>query len=662
MRQTTILGRQDTCDVNANHLLEQERTDYTRSNFSTLNDVLGRCKKIIEAEEGIRSDISFKEITKIILVKVFEEKRGANGHENRFSSGFLEKNRPGLAAFQRLFEDAKKAYPIYDETGEKLRISLRHEDNLLRIVHLLEPWSFSGVDEDVKGMLYEVFLKASLRGDLGQYFTPKEIVLFMIGMVHPDPSKRILDPACGSGGFLIHSLLKVKNNLLNEGGGPVSGHGKAIEGFLRDSLWGFEIDGDLHLLAKINLIMHGDGFSNIQNEDFLSYEPRKLCEKFEIVLTNPPFSFPVENQTVLREYELGRGKSSEQIDILYVEKCLRLLDEDGILAIVLPEGLLNLPSFQYFREFVLSKAQVVSSISLPAGTFIPFGQSNSKTCILVLQKRGRTEVSRVFVADAKEVGFEVGKKNYLRHGKNDLVDFLSHFESDRREMRTTKCGGRSMFVDSKLLEPERLDSKYYFMKQYVRDLRESGVKVKRLSEIASVQQPLVMPSRTPDKVYYYLEVPDISEETGLIGDIRKVKGESINGSKVKFSTGDILFARIFPEKNRIAIVPGGIDEGICSNEIFVVRPRNPKEMDPYALLSGLKSKIVSNQVKDMIAGSSSSRPRLSRELLEDILVPILSPEDSKIVSETMRRILSDYWSSSQGFIMGYKEVKSRFGE
>lgn len=191
---------------------------------------------------------------------------------------------------------------------------------------------------------------------------------------------------------------------------------------------------------------------------------------------------------------------------------------------------------------------------------------------------------------------------------------------------------------------------------------KSDARVVKLSEIATIQQPMIVPSRTPDKEYYYLEVPDTSEETGLIGDIKRVKGRLVNGSKVRFRAGDILFVRIFPEKNRIAIVPEGIDEGVCSNEIFIVRSKNPKEMDPYLLLASLKSRIVSNQVKDLIAGSSSSRPRLSRELLEDILVPVLSREDGEAVAETMRRILRDYWSSSQGFVRGYEEIKARFGE
>jgi len=643
--------------LNKNQLTEIHRARHTKEKITELNNILKRCKRIIEAEEGIRSDISFKEISKIILTKIYEEKRGFRGEVNRFAVEYLHKNEHVLETFQRLFDEAKSTYSVYDETKGKVRILLSHEENLLRIVRLLQRWSFSGIEEDMKGTLYEIFLKASLRGDLGQYFTPKELVSFMISLVNPKEEQRVLDPACGSGGFLIHTLLKIKNDTVE-----LSDHfDEWVRYFVNNALWGFEIDSDLHLLAKINLIIHGNSCGNIYNEDFLSYELSSMG-KFDIILTNPPFSFPIENRNVLNNYELGKNRKSEQIDTLYVEKCLKSLKEDGILAIVLPEGLLNLPSYEYFREFVLDHSEVLASVSIPAGAFLPFGQSNAKTCILFLKKKGKTRVKHVFMADAKEIGFEVGKKDYLRHRKNDLIEFASHFNSDDSNIRTTNWGGRSVFIDQTLLDSTRLDAKYYFMKLYIRRIKCSGATVKKLSEVATITQPKIIPSKESEREFYYLEVPDISEGTGTIGNIRVLKGKDIISHKVRFKSGDILFTRLYPDKNRITIVPEEIKEGVCSSEIYIIRPKDPKEINPHVLLASLKSSIVRNQVKDLIAGSSSSRPRLDNQTLKEILVPILTPEENEKIARKMKEILEDYWNSSQNYLKGYSEIMAYFGD
>jgi type I restriction enzyme M protein len=641
--------------LDENQSLEVDRAIYTQKNFNELGKVIKKCKKIIEAEEGIRSDISFKEITKIILTKMYEEKRGMAGESNRFCRKFLIKSNNPIKEFQNLFNDAKNAYAIYDESKESIKPLVKHDENLLNIVDLLENWSFLGIDEDIKGMLYEVFLKASLRGDLGQFFTPKELVNSMIDLVNPQLNNRILDPACGSGGFLIHSFLKIKKEVEQK-------DKDKIKKFIDSSLWGFEVDSDLHLLAKINLIMHGDGYSNIHNANFISYKDDDIKSTFDVILTNPPFSFPVESKEHLKMFELGKDRTSEQIDILYVEKCLRLLKDDGVLSIVLPEGLLNLPTYRYFRDFILDKADLVGNISIPAGAFIPFGQSNSKTCVLILKKKGKQKIEYSFIADAVEIGFEVGKKEYKRHNRNDLIDFVNHYKSNNRTVKTSEWGGRSAFVKKSMIDPERLDAKYYFMKLYLEEIKKSGANVKKLSEIATITQKRINPSKTPDKEFYYLEVPDISEDTGMIGNIRKIKGKYINGNKVHFKSGDVLFTRLYPDKNRIIIVPEEIKEGVCSDEIYLIRPKDAKEVNPYVLLAALKSSMVTNQVKDLISGSSSSRPRLKDKDLHGVLIPVLTTKQNDEIASKMKKIVDEHWNACQGYLYGYKDILSNFGD
>lgn len=194
-------------------------------------------------------------------------------------------------------------------------------------------------------------------------------------------------------------------------------------------LWGGEADEDLHVLAKINLIMHGDGYNNIYQGDSLSNQnlPNNY---FNLILTNPPFTIPYTFKDILNKYEMGFNRENQELDILFVEKCIRSLDEKagGELYIILPEGLLNLPYYQSFREWLLSKCYITLSISLPEGAFIPFGKSVSKTAILGLRKKNENNKPEyIFLGTAKEVGYEVGKSTYKKIDKNDLS--FSHFNS-----------------------------------------------------------------------------------------------------------------------------------------------------------------------------------------------------------------------------------------
>lgn len=196
-----------------------------------------------------------------------------------------------------------------------------------------------GTGDDIKGTVYEIFLKSTLRGEFDQYFTPREIVDFMVKFADPAIGDIILDPACGSGGFLIQAFNHVNAKINTMGYSEVESNNK-FKTLVEKCLWGHEADYDLHVLAKINLIMHGDGWNNIYQGDTLSSD--KLPDNyFDLILANPPFTIPYGFKDVLEKYELGFGKDSEELDILFVEKSIKVLKSGCDLFIVLPEGLLN---------------------------------------------------------------------------------------------------------------------------------------------------------------------------------------------------------------------------------------------------------------------------------------------------------------------------------
>jgi len=402
-------------------------------NPDELYKVINKCKDIIEKKGLIRSDQSFREMTKILLVKMNEERRvkideGDNRFLVEYFDAFTKANNVGYAeCMKSLFNDAKRRFPnIYNHEDENLRIT--DDECIYEIVKQLEPFSFLGTGDDIKGAVYEIFLKSTLRGDFDQYFTPREIVDFMVKFADPCLGDIVLDPACGSGGFLIQ-VFKHVNQKIIDGHFSEKEAKRQFDVLVEKCLWGNEADYDLHVLAKINLIMHGDGWNNIYQGDTLTSSVLPV-NYFDKILTNPPFTIKYEFPDTLSLYELGLGKDSEELDILFVEKAINLLKEGGDLLIILPEGLLNNKRYLYFREFLLKNSFITLSISLPEGAFIPFGGSVSKTCILGLRKKGTNDndfkPNHVFLGKAIEVGYEVGKKLYKIKEKNDLLVFSQY--------------------------------------------------------------------------------------------------------------------------------------------------------------------------------------------------------------------------------------------
>lgn len=395
-------------------LREVESVLFTLHNSKELYKVIQDSKDVIERRALIRSDQSFREMTKVLLVKMNEERRVRAGEgNNRFNIDYVSSKArlnevEEIVVFKELFEDAKAKYPnIYTDENEQINIT----DNLC-ICHLiknLEPFSFLGTGDDIKGTVYEIFLKATLRGEFDQYFTPREIVEFMVKCADPNIGDVVLDPACGSGGFLIQAFNYVNAKIASSNGSEIENNNK-FKNLIDKCLWGHEADYDLHVLAKINLIMHGDGWNNIYQGDTLSSD--KLPDNyFDVVLANPPFTIPYSFEDVLQNYELGLDKTAEELDILFVEKSINVLKEGCDLYIVLPEGLLNNKKYLYFRQWLLKKTDLLMSISLPEGAFIPFGGSVSKTCILGVRKKSSlssyVRPQHVFLGKAVEIGYEL---------------------------------------------------------------------------------------------------------------------------------------------------------------------------------------------------------------------------------------------------------------
>ncbi|GED17923.1 N-6 DNA methylase [Aneurinibacillus migulanus] len=637
-----------------------------------LYKVINRSKDVIEKKGLIRTDQSFREMTKILLVKMNEERRVKVGQgSNRFTIEYLSANAlhnetTEIEIFKNLFNDAKTKYPgIY--TNEDESLSITDNDCLVEVVKNLEPFSFLGTGDDIKGAVYEIFLKSTLRGDFDQYFTPREIVDFIVKFADPEIGDVFLDPACGSGGFLIQTFNYVNQKIINSPDSEKESK-KKFDDSIDKSIWGHEADYDLHVLAKINLIMHGDGWNNIYQGDTLS--SNKLpTDHFDYILTNPPFTIKYDFEKILSQYELGIGKKSEELDILFVEKSLKLLKPGGDLFIVLPEGLLNNKVYRYFRRWLLEKAYLLCSISLPEGAFIPFGGSVSKTCIIGLRKKDKSnpqfnKPNFVFLGRSVEVGYETGKKMYKPNDKNDLDFFLRQSEEIFENIRVSENEGECGWISQDLINDYRIDANYLLNMIDRKQLQNKFENLVPLSEICSVENiPYPILDTT---IYNYLEVPDISSETGTVSNIRKLSGKEITADSLHlFHPDDILFTRINPRKSRVTIAPPIDGIGVVSKEVYrIVLIENDyiKPKNKYVLLSILQAEHVKNQIVRLSTGSSSSRARVQiDDLLNDVYVPIPNEKDQEKISSSNYEMMKAYWDISQRYLNVFVENQKILG-
>lgn len=421
--------------------------------------VFDQCHDILRTQKGLDARGRLYEMCKLILVKLYEEEREESGMENRFTIKAIKKAKKlGIDAtsfINKSFEElrTKKLVGLFNADE---RIELKSH-TIEEIVELLEIYSLRKTREDVLGVAFETFLKGTMTGrELGEFFTPREVVEFMVKLVDPQIGEKILDPACGSGGFLIwsffHILNKIRTNVTDN-----EERLRLKEELVNECLWGIDIDSYLERLCKINLKIHGDGYKHIYRADSLDLvddnvevehkgirkKLKTIVEKeggFDVILTNPPFgSGPgkdITEKKILEKYENGRGKRRQNPQILFLELCIRLLKPGGRMAIVLPDGILNNAGKDYvrIRDFVRRECIIRGVISLPEGTFIPYG-SGIKASILFLQKKKNPEEEQgdIFMAIARFVGYDTHTQRYKQIIKNDLPLILNAYKNLKKK-------------------------------------------------------------------------------------------------------------------------------------------------------------------------------------------------------------------------------------
>ena len=361
--------------------------------------VLEKCHDTLWQGGRLTPTDAFDELAKILFIKIRDEKKARrDGEPYDFQIKTHETAKSVANRINRLYQEAKAQDP--EVFTEDIEID---ESRLFSVVNHLQGISLNETDLDVKGVAFERFLGNFFKGEIGQFFTPREVVEFMVDMVTPHHEELILDPACGSGGFLLHAMDYIRKQASEFYTKGTPEHYTHWHDFAKDRLFGIEVNDSIARVAKMNMIIHDDGHSNVISNDALVdfdtlYNQHRGFgkEKFDVILTNPPFGADIKQTELpyLENYELGKGKTSRKTEILFLERCFDFLKwKTGKLAIILPDGILTNSSLQDVRDYIERHFQILAVVSLPQIAFSHYG-AGVKTSILFLRKFSEQEYER----------------------------------------------------------------------------------------------------------------------------------------------------------------------------------------------------------------------------------------------------------------------------
>lgn len=369
--------------------------------FKTIrNHLAGNAKGVT------RDEVLAKELINLIFCKIYDEKMTELENILEFRTGINETADVVAKRIKELFLKVKNNYNDLFTQDEEIKL----DDNSIKyIVGELQNYNLLETERDVVADAFETFIGHALKGEQGQFFTPRNVVKALVEILNPTKKDLIIDPACGSGGFLIETLRYIWKGIDAE---AQKYNWNAGEVFIEKSkvasnnIYGIDNDDFLVKLTKVYMTLIGDGKSgiccddsleNIDNWKELTKEKIKL-NKFDIVLTNPPFgkNIKVKGENKLKQYELGYNwkylknefvkdklKKDEAPEILFIERALQLLKENGKIGIVLPDGIFN-ESESYIRSWLLKKVKIVAIIDICKETFQP--NTSTKTSLLIFEK------------------------------------------------------------------------------------------------------------------------------------------------------------------------------------------------------------------------------------------------------------------------------------
>lgn len=633
--------------------------------LSKEDNLLKRFEEIhdyIYANDGLSPQQTLEEFIKILFIKIVDE----NANLNKFKIAIEEWNelKSGrtsnslIKSIEELFEQTKKIYKDIFEIEDRVKLSpiaLGFTINKLQNISLINS------SHDAKGLAFQKFLSHHEKDGRGQFFTPEPVIDFCVAMIQPQTQESIVDPACGSGGFLMSSLkyLQKNNKKLN------------TAKFVSKNIYGLDINKSIARIAKMKLLLEANVNTNIFCANSLEdLDALKLSlshkEGFDIVLANPPFGAKITNPATLGNFDLGhkwlandndyiKTKTlypNQNAEILFIERCLQLLKEGGRMAIVLPNGNFENPSLDYLRYFIKIKAKILAIVNLPQETFIPFG-TGVKTSLLFLEKDTPNIKKEypIFFGRVKKLGYQ-GNKNgtpiyqkdkfgqIIKSDKGEAIldeDFSEIVEAYHKFKGGIKIEKENCFSIFYHELNGRFDYDFYSPENRNMIANFDSKNTVRLGDICDIIKIKSKKLKELNSTVEYVELSDINTHSyEIINSTSYQVHELPSRASYEIKDGDIITAiagnSVGTQKHATALVTTDFDGSICTNGFRVLR--NFK-IDCYYLLYFLKSEPFLRQM--FMYRTGAAIPNVSDTDLADVLINLPDKKIIKEISQKMKK-------------------------
>jgi type I restriction enzyme M protein len=452
--------------------------------------------------------VAFDELDKLIFCKIWDEKHPRKTGEPYDFQIFRDEDPEDLLKrIKKIYAVGEKEAPEVFKDG----ITLTAQETLT-IVKYFQRINLNKTDLDSKGKAFETFMGSYFRGDFGQYFTPRPIVKFIVDSLPITHKSRVLDTSCGSGGFLLYALDKVREQA-NEFYDPIKDekdHYKYWHDFAEKNLFGIEINDQIARTAKMNMIIHDDGHTNVIASDGLLSDTEMQAKSgnkefkynsFDFIITNPPFGSSIKQteKAYMHQYNLAikevdwlnttaSGKAalrdSQSTEVLFLEQCHKFLTEHGYLAVVIPDGILTNSSLQYVRDNIEEMYRIVAVVSMPQTAFSATG-AGVKSSVLFLRKHKDKQTEKISNQKAKLKEQVKTDNKYIatvEKWEKEKADAIKKLEADAKAknpkankkeitemIQADKSAVQSAFTDKVNLLKEELTEKYFLAKQTALD-------------------------------------------------------------------------------------------------------------------------------------------------------------------------------------------------
>ena len=593
-----------------------------------LRRIVSRCHSILWERQGLDPAQAFDEFSKLLSIRLFDEVNGGSRttiHRRETPSAFAARIRALFAESNasRRFKNVFKGEAIVADA-----LSIYH------VFRELAPYSVvattAEVDgADVKGTIYEQMIGATFRGQLGQFFTPRTIVEFMVRMVGIEEDKTVYDPACGSGGFLVMCAKVIREQLRGECGNGRSGAAitQRTREYSRRRLYGTEINERTVRVARLNFLLHGLDYRNVRQANALRIERRGLGGEVkrtgvDFVFANPPFAGVEKDAKVLSRYALGRGSdrtvSAVTREVLFIERIVRTLRKGGEAGIVVPQGIFTNRSLGRVRDYLRENTRILAVVELPEWAFAPSG-TNVRGSLLFIRKEvtGKTDYP-VFVKKVEHIGFTSTGRPVR---ENELPETIREYASGDERYLVPIAEMQSR-IDAKFFIPENQRTIRLFR-------RNPCHKLLRLAEIGTFEREKVN-LRGVHAEIALIETSAVDPFTLAITP-KYVKGAECNYTSARrVHGGDILISRRRTYRGAIVVVPAELDGALAISEFSVLRLH--KGYDAGYVVEILRSSEFLKLMTIYSTGEMSGR--LGERDLETLAIPV--PTNHVQIARTLR--------------------------